>query len=252
MEKKSWREKFSKFQNLTDEEIQKNRVKNDEVRVHRENEQRNKQLEKLWKNDWPAFSGRFEAATFDNFVLHGSEADQNEQTRIVTCLREIELRELFQNGRNILFIGPPGSGKDHLMFSMLRKAFEGLRGQTGIKFLNGSEFRLTTRTVRRSDQESEQAFVDKLTKKKLLCISDPAPTGGASLSESQADCLYHVLDKRGFDRRPTWMTVNLPLGQRLREEGNRVFTAPLWDRMKHDAIIVATNWPSFRTPMITL
>ncbi|QDT32063.1 DNA replication protein DnaC [Thalassoglobus polymorphus] len=215
--------------------------------ANREELERKKQTKVIWEN-WSSMTGRFVEASFETFVYHGEEEDQNEQHRIINELLNLDLLAEVKSGKNILFIGPPGTGKDHLLFCLLRTIWEQLRGTKSVKYMNGADFRYQARKSRCNSEISEEQFIKKFRGKKIFCLSDPAPTGGEPLSASQADVLYHALEHRVFEGLPTWMTINLPPGETLLSEATRIFTAPVWERIKHRSITVLCNWQSYRKP----
>lgn len=245
------RELFEEFKRLTPEERERRRQEHIErkaarlERYEREHAQRMRehQVQQL-RQRWLWMAGPYAEATFASFQLHGDDDDQREQSRIIQELKDLDIDQEFQNGTNLLFIGPCGTGKDHLLFSLMRSIYQ----SHGVTYLNGADFRLKAREARRDGNGSEESLIDSLSKAELLCLSDPSPAGGASLSESQADVLYHVIERRCFKQRPTWATINLPAGSDLRETAIRIFTAQVWDRLKHRSIIVPCRWESYRKP----
>ncbi|MDB4731517.1 ATP-binding protein [bacterium] len=205
-------------------------------------------LKQKLRESWLAFSGCYGESKIDQFVYHGSEADQGNQRRVVQKLDLLDVTSLVESGTNILFIGPPGTGKDFMMYVLIRKVWARLDERSNIFHINGCEFRESTMRHRRDGTEHDRNRINRMHSKRLLCLSDPSKVGGVALTDAQADALYSVLDKRAFHQLPTWMTINLPTGHDLKAEAERVFTPPVWDRMKMGAVIAPCNWPSYRKP----
>ena len=77
----------------------------------------------------------------------------------------------------------------------------------------------------------------------LFILSDPLPPGGR-LSDYQATMLYVILDRRYRECKPIWASVNT-VG---RDEADARIGAPLVDRLRDGALVLACNWPSHRKP----
>ncbi|WP_437188295.1 ATP-binding protein [Planctomicrobium sp. SH668] len=192
---------------------------------------------------WPKMAGRFVDSSLENFEEEGADIEREAQRSVLGELRQINLLESIQAGQNILFLGPPGAGKDHLMHALMRQVFLPLDGNVVLK--NGAELRAKLKDASRGQSGDEDRIVNPMLKAQLLCISDPAHTAGASLSDFQTDCLYRVVEGRWRERQPTWMTINLPM-EETRRYAREIFSAPVWDRLIDNAKIVICNWESFR------
>ncbi|MCA9112226.1 MAG: ATP-binding protein, partial [Planctomycetaceae bacterium] len=153
-------------------------------------------------------------------------------------------RESLIIGQNILFVGPCGTGKDHLMHAMAWRCFAPLDGSVTI--VNGSSLRRDLRSA--SQEGGETHIIKRLVDTSLLCLSDPVPpSGDAVLTGYQADCLYQIVDSRWRKRRPIWATINLPIGD-MRQAAGQILSLPVWDRLIDGALILACNWHSYRRP----
>lgn len=142
------------------------------------------------------------------------------------------------DARNLVFVGPSGTGKDFLMFCALRR----------IVFCKGllaawSDGQRLFSDLRSSIAEDlpERELIRPLIERDLLAISDPIPPAG-TLSDYQRNILFLLLDERYSKRRPIWMTVNARTSQELDDK----MGVPLVDRMLHDAVVIKCYWPSYR------
>ena len=76
----------------------------------------------------------------------------------------------------------------------------------------------------------------------MLVLSDPVPPKG-ELSDYSESILYRIVDARYITMKPTWTTMNVASG----EEADRRLGAPIVDRLRHGALCLSCDWPSFRT-----
>jgi DNA replication protein DnaC len=212
-----------------------------EMKRMRETEQANRQRDHFERIDWPKQAGRFSGCRLETFAEHGTEPERATQRRVIGSLDDLDLEATIRDGQNILFIGPCGTGKDHLMHALAWRVFVELAGDVTIR--NGSELRRELKSA--SMREGEEPLIRRLVKSRLLCLSDPVPSGGAELTGFQADALYHVVNARWDAGRPIWGTINLPL-EETRDAAERILTTPVWDRLKDGALIVRCNWRSYR------
>ncbi|WP_437187601.1 ATP-binding protein [Planctomicrobium sp. SH668] len=200
-------------------------------------------IEYLNTTAWPKMAGRFVHSSLENFEETGTEIERAAQRSVLGELRQLNFLESIQAGQNILFLGPPGAGKDHLMHALMRRMLLPLDGNILLK--NGAELRSRLRDASRGQPGDEDQIVNPMLKSHLLCLSDPAHTAGASLSDFQTDCLYRVVEGRWREKRPIWMTANLPMEETGRY-AREIFSSPVWDRLIDNAKIVICNWGSFR------
>ena len=223
-------------------QAEKERPQREREKAQRDRERMRQEHRERLSIAWPKLAGRFADARLENFAPHGDEVSQASQREVVADLEGLALQERLESGQNFLFIGPCGSGKDHLMHALVWQCFFALNG--GVLIRNGSALRRELRDAALSEG-GEGIVINRLIDSRLLCISDPIPTGGTEVSDFQADALYHIVDARWNARRPTWCTCNLPL-EKTRDAAERVLSAPVWDRLKDGALLIRCNWPSFR------
>lgn len=224
------------------------RQRRDEMQAARASEEeRVKESSRLVELDewWSRTVGKYSKCRMETFVLHGSPDEQKAQSRVHAELSALDLSAAIKSGQNIVFIGPPGTGKDHLMHSLAYKMLPRLGH--GIKAFNGSAVRAELHRLTFVAADKGASFINELNNCKLLMLSDPAPTGGRELSDFQAESLYHIVDHRGTHGLPVWATLNLPLKE-TREAGIAALTAPVYDRLIDNAIVMFCSWGSMRKP----
>lgn len=155
-----------------------------------------------------------------------------------------ELPARVAEGRGLVLLGPPGTGKDHLMTALLKAATLG----HGIdaEWVNGQDL-FGAHRDRIGAEEPEAALVAKLARPAILAISDPAPpltegSKGGALSDYAAQFLYRVIDARYSALKPTWLTLNVASGK---EAAKRLGPQTV-DRIADGALVLKCEWPSYR------
>ncbi|AMV18236.1 ATP-binding protein [Planctomyces sp. SH-PL14] len=159
-----------------------------------------------------------------------------EQTGYTSPERQPTLARLT---RNIVFMGPVGTGKDRLAAWLVKVA---VMERKAVLWFNGPDLFAKARTYM-GIPGGEDDFVDHLSAADILVLSDPVPPGG-KVTEFQAQFLYRVLDRRGRYDRPTWATVNVLDDGSAQER----LTPQVWDRLVAGADVLICNWNSFRRP----
>jgi DNA replication protein DnaC len=142
-----------------------------------------------------------------------------------------------RDGVNIILLGPPGTGKDHLLAAMCRAA---ILADQSVEWVNGTSLWMRFRKAI-GEETPEEVIARRLTVPRVLAISDPMPPRGP-LTDYQAAMLFEVIDTRYNNRRPTWVTINA----QNREEAESRMGWQVVDRLGHDALAIPCNWDSFR------
>lgn len=140
--------------------------------------------------------------------------------------------------RGLLLIGPTGTGKDHLMMSVLRVLIH----KWGIecRWNDGQQFFSDVRNAY-AENEGESSLLNELSRCRLLAISDPLPAVGR-LTDHQMNVFGIVMDRRSRSMLPTIATVNVANRAELYDRlGDRNA-----DRLCEDAVVVPCNWSSYR------
>jgi DNA replication protein DnaC len=152
------------------------------------------------------------------------------------------LDEVVRRGESVVWMGPIGTGKDHLMASLLYVAV----GKFGIEcsWIDGQEWYSQTRDNIKKKALEEEAL-RPLLRPGILAISDPVPPAGRDLGDWNATQLSRVIELRYRQMKPTWMTTNMAsidqLASRIGE--------PACDRLRDRGHFIKCQWPSFRKTM---
>lgn len=187
-----------------------------------------------WASAVQARGTRYGECQLGNF-----RCECDEQAKAVQKLKEFGEQKLAANeGENLIFVGPVGTGKDHLLFASLKYATHGLRKV--VAWRNGLDLYGAFRDgIANGDTES--SILKELQRPDILAISDPVPPSGA-LTEYQSAMLYRIIDNRYSNYKQTWMTIN---AKDRSEMESRIGVATV-DRLLHGATVIKCNWPSFR------
>lgn len=178
---------------------------------------------------------RYAKATLDDF-----EVKHHAQREVVQHVRDymFEIEQRVADGSGLFLIGPPGTGKDHLMVAVLFAAInKGLNALwvDGMELFAGSRDNIDT-------AKTEASWLSTYTKPDLLAISDPVPPLGSVKEGFQLATLFSIIDRRYRDLKPTLMTLNVS----DRDEAERRMAPNIVDRLAHGAMVLRCDWPSYR------
>jgi len=200
-----------------------------------ETEQRRlRQLAEMVRAFWRQRGRRYAACTLDTFrIEHPGQAEVVERLRDYAA----QIGDYIRDGVGVVLIGPPGTGKDHLLAALMHAA---LSAGYSIKWTNGAQL---ARQFRDSitDGSTENRLIRVYTNPYVFALSDPA-VGGSPLSQYQRCVLYDIIETRCNDYRPTWATINVA----NRKEADDLIGAAIVGRMIDGALSLTCNWPSYR------
>lgn len=136
-------------------------------------------------------------------------------------------------GDGIVWFGPAGTGKDHMLVAMIHQAI--VRWGARVVWQNGVEWidRL----------QRGEACIPADDPPDLLAISDPVGPFG-SLTDWKAERLFIEIDRCYRRSIPVWLTMNCA----SRAEAENRLSTPIIDRISDRATCIFCDWPSFRRP----
>jgi DNA replication protein DnaC len=178
---------------------------------------------------------RYANASLDDF-----ETPHDAQLDVLGDVRDYSNRveERIASGSGLFLIGPPGTGKDHLIAAVL---FDAVRKGIDVAWTDGMQLFAAARDNIDANR-TEAAWLSAYTKPTLLAISDPVPPLGSVKEGFQLATLFSIIDRRYRDMKPTLMTLNV----NDRDEAEKRMAPNIVDRLAHGALVLRCDWPSYR------
>ena len=142
-----------------------------------------------------------------------------------------------REGRDVLWLGPPGLGKSHLVQAIGYQAVK-----AGYTVLYRSVFDLVRDFLHDEVLGQEDKMLTTYLKPELLIIDD---MGMKQLPRRSGECLFEVVMRR-YETRSTTMTSNRPLEDWGKRLGDVPSATAILDRFLHHAEIVRMALRSYR------
>jgi len=140
---------------------------------------------------------------------------------------------------NIVFIGPPGTGKSGLASGLLRQALvEGYRGR-----LYNAQDLLDEVYASLADQTTPKVL-RRLSNYDLLVIDE---LGYLTLRSEQINAFFKLMGER-YNRKSTIITTNLDYPEWYDLFKKKDLVDAMLDRLKHKCTTIKIDGPSLRTP----
>lgn len=179
---------------------------------------------------------RYADCGFSTFDV-GNDKDTRKRIAAKSAVMQYA-KEIEQNrasGRNLILLGPVGTGKDHLAAAVVRTVVG--RGFS-VAFVRGSVLA----------QEMKAAITGepldpKYGSRDFLLISDIEPRGNDATTEFFHASLLDLLDERYRAKLPTIITTN----KEERVHMDAAIGARSMDRLLEHSLAVKMDWPSYRT-----
>jgi DNA replication protein DnaC len=171
---------------------------------------------------------RYRLETFDTY-----ECTTEKQRRTVQYFRE------YRGDKNIIIHGPPGTGKTHLLWALIKANREA-------RYWKLSDIiRRVKCSFAPTARESEEDILNELAKVKILALDE---IGRQTGSDFETNLIFDLIDMRYSNYRVTILCSNLPLvGE---EVGEASITGYLGsaaiDRINENAIEICCDWDNYR------
>lgn len=195
---------------------------------------------RAWNSVIAEIGSAYAGSTLDNFGLHGESQHRASQQRALERIRAYcdTMPTCIAMAHPVLFFGTCGTGKDHLMVGMIRRAIQA--GCHSVRWADAvemfGEFKdAITQTIPLGEVFS--AYVAP----QLLVISDSLPVN-APLREFEQEILFRIINSRRRRLRATWMNVNVS----SREEAAAKIGEKILSRMEQDGLVLKMQWPDYR------
>jgi|ERR1051325_2024405 DNA replication protein DnaC len=172
-----------------------------------------------------------ECKTLDQFDWSFNQAiDRKHLFELATC-------NFLRQRRDVLFLGPPGVGKSHLVQALGYQAIK-----AGFLVLYRSVFDVVRDFLTEQVFSESDAILTKYLKPDLLIIDD---MGMKQLPKRSGECLFEIILRR-YETRSTIMTSNRPLEDWGKLLGDVPSATAILDRFLHHAEILQLTGKSYR------
>ncbi len=154
-------------------------------------------------------------------------------------IRSLEGLDFIQRAQNLIFIGPPGTGKTGLAIGLMRKAlFNGYRG----RFYNAQD--LLDEIYASLADRATSRLLNRLASYDFLLIDE---LGYLSLKSEQVNAFFKLMDMR-YGNKTTVITTNLEYESWYELFDRKTLVDAMLDRLRHHCITIRIEGASLRTP----
>lgn len=150
---------------------------------------------------------------------------------------ELATGQFIREGKDVLFLGPPGTGKSHLVQALGRQAIK-----AGFTVLYRSIFDMVRDLITEETFVDQDKAISRYLKPDLLIIDD---FGIKHLPKRSGEYFFEIIMRR-YEVRSTVMTSNRPLEDWGKLIGDVPAATAILDRFLHHAEIITITGKSYR------
>ena len=155
----------------------------------------------------------------------------------MTQIKELAQLGFIDHTHNVLFVGPPGSGKSHLSISLGIKAC----GQRK-RVLFTSATALLENLVAAAVSRTLGKTLEVLARIDLLIVDE---LGYMPIDAQKGNLFFQVVSRR-YEKSPIILNTNKSFDRWREMFGDDVIASAILDRLLHHCHIIPTNGPSYR------
>lgn len=183
------------------------------------------------------FNRRLKAASFrDMKTLDGFDFSFNPSIN-KKQIYDLATGRFIREARDVLWLGPPGTGKSHLVQAIGHQAIK-----AGFVVLYRSIFDLIRDFLHDEVMGGEEKVLSRYLKPDLLIIDD---MGMKQLPKRSGEYLFEIIMRR-YEMRSTMMTSNRPLEDWGKLIGDVPSATAILDRFLHHAELITITGKSYR------
>lgn len=157
----------------------------------------------------------------------------------ISQIKSLAGLDFIGRAQNIVFVGPPGTGKSGLAIGLMRQALiNGYRG----RFYKAQDL-IDELYASLADRTTTQ-LLRRLSQYHILLIDE---LGYLTLKSEQVNAFFKLLDQR-YGKVPTIITTNLSYPDWYELFQKKSLVDALLDRLQHHCITIEIKGPSLRTP----
>jgi DNA replication protein DnaC len=155
-------------------------------------------------------------------------------------IEQLATLDFLNQGANLVFTGPAGTGKTGLATGLLMKAL--LAGRRAL-FVKAQD--LFDDMFRSLADYSSRKLLDRLMRIDLLLIDE---LGYLNLRPEQSNIFFKLMEERYTRRACTMITTNLNYDEWYTFLGQKAMVGALLDRLRHRCTTIRIDGPSLRAP----
>ncbi len=152
-------------------------------------------------------------------------------------LQELATCRFLEHGDNLVFLGPPGTGKTHLAVALGLKAV-----QQGHRTLFTSAMSLIAALTKAYAENRLEERLKQYSLPKLLIIDE---IGYIPIDQHGAHLFFQLISRR-YERGAIVLTSNQSFGQWGEVFGNAVIATAILDRLLHHSVVINIKGDSYR------